>query len=152
MKRLTGWGNLMAFLPAVDGDLIPEQPLEAVRRGATAQIPLLIGTTLEEWKLFRVIDRGLFPMSESDLLARFEEVLPGELVGAPDPESAIRDFRAAVASRGGDTSAGEVWSAFQSARVFHFPASRLAEKIYPVVRLGSKIANAKLAWQARRVE
>jgi para-nitrobenzyl esterase len=126
-KRLSSRQNLMAFLPAVDGDLIPEQPLEAVRRGAAAGIPLLIGTTLDEWKLFRIIDQGLFPLREADLLALFEEVLPDEFVQSPDPEIALRDFRAALASRGDRMSANDEWSAFQSARVFHFPASRLAE-------------------------
>jgi para-nitrobenzyl esterase len=126
-KRLTNRRNLMVLLPAVDGDLIPEQPLEAIRRGAAARIPLLIGTTLDEWKLFRVIDQGLFPMSEVDLHVLFEEVLPGEFAQSPDPEIAMRDFRAALDARGGRVSANDTWSAFQSARVFHFPASRLAE-------------------------
>jgi para-nitrobenzyl esterase len=127
MRRFSTRQNLMAFLPAVDGDLILEQPLDAIRSGASAQIPLLVGATLEEWKLFRAIDQGLFPMAESTLLAAFEEVLPAELVRAPDPETALRDFRAALNSRADNMSASDVWSAFQTARVFHFPAARLAE-------------------------
>jgi carboxylesterase type B len=39
MAELTDWNTLMAFLPSVDGDVVPEQPLDAIRRGACAQIP-----------------------------------------------------------------------------------------------------------------
>jgi para-nitrobenzyl esterase len=127
MRRLSSRRNIMVFLPAVDGDLITEQPLDAIRRGATSRIPLLIGSMLDEWKLFRVVDQGLFPLSEAALLTFFEEVLPAGFARAPDPKTALRDFRAAVDARGGHMSATDVWSAFQTARVFHFPASRLAE-------------------------
>jgi para-nitrobenzyl esterase len=104
MSRVSDWKQMMVMLPAVDGDLIPERPLEAVRRGAAAHIPLLVGTTLDEWKLFRLIDQGVRALRES-----------------------VREFRAAIESRGGQTSTSEVWTAFQSGRVMHVPAARLAE-------------------------
>jgi para-nitrobenzyl esterase len=127
VRRLVSRRQIMAFLPVVDGDVVPEQPIEAIRRGAAARIPLLIGTTLDEWKLFRVIDQGLLPLSEDSLSSLFEEVLPGEFNRAPEPEIAVRDFRGAVDPRRGRPSASELWSTFQSARVFHLPAWRLAE-------------------------
>ena len=46
---------------------------------------------------------------------------------APRPVEAAREYRDAVRARGGKTSPYSVWSAFQSARVFHYPASQLAE-------------------------
>jgi para-nitrobenzyl esterase len=119
--------TLMAFLPAVDGNLIPEQPLDAVRRGDTAHIPILTGATLEEWKLFRFMDVGMGGFEESDLLSRLENVLPAELDEAPDPSVVARRFRAALGGRSAARSAHEVWLAFQTARVFHQPSIRLAE-------------------------
>ena len=119
--------TLMSFLPAVDGDLIPEQPLDAVRRGDTAHIPILTGATLEEWKLFRFMDVGIGGFEERDLLSRLEGVLPGEMDEAPDASVVARRFRAALGGRSAARSAHEVWLAFQTARVFHQPSIRLAE-------------------------
>jgi para-nitrobenzyl esterase len=127
LDRLTGWGNLMAFMPAIDGDLIPEAPLSAATAGDVAAIPLLIGTTLEEWKLFRFIDRGMFSMSEQELETRLGDLLRAGFPRAPGTDEAIASFRAAVEARGGRTTPGEIYSAFQSARVFHWPAARLAD-------------------------
>jgi para-nitrobenzyl esterase len=127
MRRLAGLRKLMVFLPAVDGDVIPEPPLDAVRRGACARIPLLVGTTLDEWKLFRLVDEGPFRMGEQGLLARVRHAL-ADFPQAPLPEEAARAFRTAVEERSGRRQRpGEVWSAFQTARVFYWPASRLAD-------------------------
>jgi len=127
MTELADLRKLMAFLPTVDGDVIPEQPIAAVRRGAAAHIPMLIGSTLEEWKLFRLIDEGLLPMGEVGLHDRFDLVLPGELSGAPDSATAVARYREALGERSAARSPGEVWSAFQSARAFHYPGIRLVE-------------------------
>ena len=127
MARLVDHRRMMVFLPVVDGDIIREQPLDAVRAGHTADIPLLVGTTLDEWRLFRLLDEGFFRMSESELSARFQAALQREGAAAADLGAAISDFRAALQSRGAATSPGDVWCEFQSARVMHFPASRLAE-------------------------
>jgi para-nitrobenzyl esterase len=127
MTRCVDMRTMMIFLPAADGEVIPEQPLEAVRRGDTADLRLMIGTTLEEWRLFRLIDPGPLGLSEEALVGRFEEALPARYPDAPDARTAIREFRAALAERGADTGAANVWTAFQSARMMHFPASQLAE-------------------------
>ncbi len=127
MTQLSNMETMMVFLPAVDGDVIPEQPLEAVRRGETAGIPLMVGATLDEWRLFRLIDPGPLGLREADLIERFEEALGGAYPNAPDAETAVRDFRAALEARGRRRSSGEVWSDFQSARAMHHPARRLAE-------------------------
>ncbi len=126
-RRLANQAQLMVFLPAVDGDVLPEAPLAAVARGAAAQIPLLIGTTLDEWKLFTLIDRGLPAMREDQLLQRLEELLPQVAASAPEAPQAAAAYRDALRARGGRTTPFEVWCAFQSARVFHYPASKLAE-------------------------
>lgn len=125
--RLAGRGSLMAFLPVVDGDLLPESPHEALRRGAAADVPVLLGTTLDEWKLFTVIDSASAAMSARGLVARFARALPTAALRAPDPDRAALDYGRAVGARGGRTTPFEVWNAFQSARVFHAPASALAE-------------------------
>lgn len=127
VRRLAGWRNLMVLLPVVDGDVIPEPPIDAIRRGAARDIPLLVGTTLDEWKLFHLFQDGWFPLSESTLVSRLAEALGGELPGAPAPGIALRELREALGARSRHTGPADLWNAFQSARVFHHPAARLAE-------------------------
>jgi para-nitrobenzyl esterase len=124
MAELADWRSLMAFLPMVDGDVVPEQPLEAIRSGATAHIPLLTGATLEEWKLFGLVDPGIGRFDEADLCARLAGVLPPD---GPPPAQAARSFQEALGERSAARSPREVWSAFQTSRVFHVPSARLAE-------------------------
>jgi para-nitrobenzyl esterase len=126
-RRLASLEKLMVFLPAVDGDVIPEPPIEAIRRGDAADVPILVGTTLDEWKLFAALDSGIPALGERGLLQRFREILPRVASRAPDAVVAARQYRDAVRARGGQTSPFEIWNAFQSARVFHFPASILSE-------------------------
>ena len=47
---LDGGGS--GFAPVVDGDFVTTQPLEAVRSGAAPRVPLLIGTTRDEYSMF----------------------------------------------------------------------------------------------------
>lgn len=126
MMRHSNMRNLMVMLPTVDGDVIPRQPLEALRQGEAAHIPIMTGANLEEWKLFRVMDQGLGRFREPDLLDRFREVLPG-LPHAPRIDSAVRRFREALGERSAAKTPAEVWCAFQTARTFHHPSHRLAE-------------------------
>ena len=105
MADLVDWNTLMTFLPMVDGDVVPEQPLEAIRRGATAHIPLLTGATLEEWKLFGLVDPGIGRFDETDLRARMAAVLPADAPppgggGTRLPARARRAQRGALAARG----------------------------------------------------
>lgn len=43
----------IAFSPVVDGDLLPERPVDAAANGRTHPIPLIIGTNAREGTLFR---------------------------------------------------------------------------------------------------
>ena len=126
-RRLASLERLMVFLPVVDGDLIPETPIEAVRNGGAADIPLLVGTNLDEWKLFTPLDSGVPTLAEEALIDRFQDLLPLVASHAPSPEAAAFQYREAVRARGGQTTPFEVWSAFQSARIFHHPAWLLSE-------------------------
>jgi len=137
--------ELMAFLPAVDGDLIPEQPLAALRRGAAAKIDLMTGVTAEEWKMFGVVDPGLAPFGLGDLEARLREALPELYAQAPRPKRAARELCDALAERGARSDARSAWGAFQSARTFVRPAARLAEAQHAA---GGNVHTYVVSWRA----
>ena len=116
-------GNL-AWQPSVDGELIPEQPLAAVAAGRGAKVPLLIGTTRDEWKLFMLGDRKGRRLDQHGLERRLFRALPESTNGLT--ERAIETYQGATAGRGHETPS-DIWVAFQSDRVFHHPAHSLAE-------------------------
>jgi para-nitrobenzyl esterase len=60
-------GSSMAFLPVVDGDVVPLHPLAALAAGHGADVPLLAGTNTEEFRLFAV-PNGLAALVTADVL------------------------------------------------------------------------------------
>ena len=128
-RKLMNIASLMAMTPAIDGDFIPEHPFEAIERGALADHELMVGTTLDEWKLFGTVE-SLAPafMGEHYLRSRFMSVLDAVGADVPSAADALHEYRSAVRARGGGTSGYAVWNAFQSARIFHLPSMELAER------------------------
>ena len=118
---------MMAWQPCVDGDLIPET---AARRPSTADarramFPILIGTNRDEYRLFTVVDR--------------DRVNDAELASPRPPDRATGPLRGRLPRRAASSStygpstgerdpgANERWIALQGDRVFHYPATRLAD-------------------------
>ena len=55
------------FPPVIDGDLIPRHPMAAIAAGESADVPLLTGTTTDEFRLF-LIPTGRAALVTEDLL------------------------------------------------------------------------------------
>lgn len=60
----------LPFQPVIGNALLPTRPIEAVRAGSAKGVPVLAGTTLEEWKLFTGADPRLRLLSTSGLHTR----------------------------------------------------------------------------------
>lgn len=45
-------GRLLLFGPTVDGTTLPRRAIEAVAEGSAADVPVMTGTTRDEWKVF----------------------------------------------------------------------------------------------------
>jgi len=104
----------MVFQPVIDGEWLPEDPLLAVQEGRAADVPLLIGTNLDEWHLFRL---GGSDLEEHDELLRRLERIFG------DAEHAHSLY---LATRPGAT-ASDLWSAVLTDATFRIPAIRLVD-------------------------
>jgi para-nitrobenzyl esterase len=112
--------GLLPFQPLVDGDSLPEPPLEAVRAGRAADVALLAGTTRDEWKLFGMMDPGIARLDDAGLLKR----LSGQIPEAEAP-ALVEAYRAGRRDRA--AKASELYFAIETDRVFRLPAIRLAE-------------------------
>jgi len=113
-EKLAREKGLAAFSPYVDGVTVPEPPINAVRAGAIANIPLLLGTNRDEWTLFEVFlgDRTITPF-EAPLRARIGTTVD-ELLAIYARERPGRTERQAWIDLIGDVA-------------FRFPAIQLAE-------------------------
>ncbi|GAB2821240.1 carboxylesterase family protein [Actinoallomurus bryophytorum] len=105
----------MAFPPVLDGELLTARPIDMISAGTGHDIPMLVGTTTDEYRLF---------IASTDYLdAITPELARGVL--------ALHGYDAAIADtyRGNrpDASAGDVLAAMTTDWFFRVPAIRLAE-------------------------
>ncbi|MDG4666945.1 carboxylesterase/lipase family protein [Mycobacterium sp. 236(2023)] len=64
----------LAFAPTVDGDLLPDYPVNLARNGKTHPVPLIIGTNKNEAALFRYMKSPLMPIAPESIKAMFAEI------------------------------------------------------------------------------
>ncbi len=108
--------------PVVDGNVLPHFPIEGVKKGAAAGIPVIAGTNLEESRFMAAADRSLAAMDEETLIKRWQKVLPPDLVPplVSGCRQAIKNNRSAVTT-------ADVALAMQTDAQFRIPAFRLLE-------------------------
>jgi para-nitrobenzyl esterase len=129
LRTTTGLGLLDGILPwqpSIDGDLLPEPPITAIRKGLSSQVATLVGTNRDEWKLFMVGDPRARGLDEARLERRFRRIL--DALGGRADELATRakdTYRRVKGPWGAEPV--ERWIAFQSDRIFHYPAACLAD-------------------------
>jgi para-nitrobenzyl esterase len=127
VATLAGVVRTVAFQPVVDGEVLPRQPLAAVREGSASAVPMLIGTNRDEWKLFGLNDRRVKTLDEAALLRRCARNIPGcDAAGRSFAERVIEAYRKARAGRA-SIEPRELWFAIESDRHFRWPAAQLAE-------------------------
>ncbi|HWM84312.1 MAG TPA: carboxylesterase/lipase family protein [Kofleriaceae bacterium] len=113
-EELSRRHGLAVFAPYIDEVSLPEAPLEAVRAGRAAQVPLLLGSTRDEWALFDVFLGGA---ATEEVVVRLRERLGGAL----DPIHAVyQESRE-------DRSPAGAWIDLVGDLAFRMPIERLAE-------------------------
>ncbi len=121
MQR-SGLTGGLALQPVIDVKTLPALPLDAVRNGAAREIPIIVGSNLDEWKMFNARNPELQKMTETDLLRRLRSFLPGVNVTA-----LVQTYREALASRDVPNPPAEILTAIETDQKFRIPAIRLAE-------------------------
>lgn len=117
----------LPFQPVVDGAVVPRDPLDAIGDGTARDVPLLIGTNLDETKLFLPLDPEAATLDETALVARCRDVIRSKNDESDDAaREAIEVYRTARAARGERIEPGELWFAIESDRTMRHPAMALA--------------------------
>ena len=111
-----------AYQPVEDGKDLPNLPINSVAQGSATGVALLVGSTLEEWKLFAAMDPSVARFDRPRLAARIGRRMPPELA-----EGLIATYERARSTRGDLTTPSELFSAIETDRIFRIPAVRLAE-------------------------
>jgi para-nitrobenzyl esterase len=108
--------------PVVDEEILPEMPVEAAGRGTVARVPVMAGSTLEEWRIIDIRERRLAQLDEAGLVAYWQQYLPGRMV-----PGLIDAYRNEKMKRGEDASPPEIAIAIHTDLQFRIPALRLLE-------------------------
>lgn len=101
----------MPFQPCTDGGIVAQRPVDAVRAGAAAGVPVLCGTTTEEWKLWTALDPKFHTMDEGKLERWAERMFGGHAPALLQAEKFGSPY--------------ERYVAMQTDRAFREPALRL---------------------------
>lgn len=134
---LAGGLGIMSLFPVVDGDIVPGVPEERIAQGAAAGIPLLIGTTRDEFRLFLVptgIAGGVTEQALPVLAARY---------GWPD--GAVGTY----AGNRPDASPGDLVCALLTDAAFRVPTTRLAAGHHAA---GGVVQVYELDWETKVAE
>jgi para-nitrobenzyl esterase len=118
----TGGSHLLPFQPVVDGRVLPRHPIDAVRDGLARGVPLLVGTTCEEWRLFGFMDTEVRQLDADKLARRLQQRLPHA-----DGRRLVDLYR----RNRPEADWATVSFALETDRVFRIPAIRLAEAQAP---------------------
>lgn len=111
---LSGGLGIMTLFPVIDGELVPDVPLRRISQGSSASMPLLIGTTREEFRLF-LVPTGVAATVTS-------QALPFLAARYGWPPRAVETY---AANRPG-ASPGDIACAILTDAAFRAPSARLA--------------------------
>jgi para-nitrobenzyl esterase len=114
---MTTGGGLAPAIPVADGIIMPRMPLEAIKDGSAKNIPVIVGSNLDEWKLFAAVAPNPEVKDEDALTKRLQRLVPEKHI-----PSLIETYKKALTKRGSPVNPTEIWSAVQSDMMFRLTA------------------------------
>jgi para-nitrobenzyl esterase len=117
-------GALASYGPNADGEVIPSDPHAALAAGTGAGVPLLVGSNLDEMRLYGLLDPGAEGMSLETLLARLG---PVAALRGRDAVAVVDAYREARQDRGEGVTPTDLWFAVMTDLTFRLGTIRLAE-------------------------
>ena len=132
----TRWGtevvaSALPWQPVIDGDVIPEHPIDLIAAGAAADVDIIVGSNTEDWQLFAVTNGIVGQVTDEILTGAVADHGYRALAayGMP-PDETLAAYRAAHPGADG----GQLLSTIQTDWWCRIPAMRLADAHAPVAR------------------
>jgi para-nitrobenzyl esterase len=114
--------RITATAPVMDGEVIAQMPTDAIARGVAKDIPMIIGSNLEEWKLFLISEPHKGKIDRAQIVERLGHVIPPQYA-----DEIVERYYQARSQRGDDTSPLEILSAVNTDVMFRIPALQMVE-------------------------
>jgi carboxylesterase type B len=116
--------NTMPWQPVLDGDVVPGVPIERIAAGAASDVDVLVGTNVDDWRVFMAITGDIDRVTDEELAgpADVHNHLAVASYGLP-VEKALAAYR----DRYPGASPGELLSAVKTDWWVRIPALRLAD-------------------------
>lgn len=111
----------LPFQPVVDGVVLPEPPLDAIRAGNAAGVRVLTGTNATEMTLFTIADPDMATLDDEGVRARMRVAF------GTDGDAVFDSYRA----RRPEVTPAELWQELATDGVFRIPAIRMLEAQLP---------------------
>ena len=109
-------------IPVIDKETILDDSNKLARQGYSKGIITLVGTNLNEWKLFTMMEPGFDQIDESGVLSRLSKVMSLDAA-----KTLVSAYRQARAKRGEPTTPPEIYTAIFGDYMFRMPGVRLVE-------------------------
>jgi len=109
-------------IPVADGKVMLRMPLESLEAGLGSKVPTLVGSNLEEDRLFSLMNPTVLKIDEEGL-----QKTASRYVAAKDVAKLINTYRNARALRGEPTTPFQILSAINTDVMFRKTAIRIAE-------------------------
>ncbi|GAC1400865.1 MAG: carboxylesterase/lipase family protein [Ktedonobacteraceae bacterium] len=103
-----------AFSPVIDGVALPKRSIDAIADGSAAGVDVLVGTNLDEMKLFTIFDPSQQNVNMDLLVQLFGD--------------RAHDVLATYTAHQQEAPLSTPWEAFLTDRTFRIPAIRVAEQ------------------------
>jgi para-nitrobenzyl esterase len=136
-------GRITPFIPVVDGNVLPEIPIDAIRKGSAAGIKTLAGTNIDEFKLFNAVNQSLWKLDDAAMIKLLEGFLPHEHVSM-----IVEAYRKSREQHGLKSEPLDVLTSIQSALMFRIPVINIVEA---QCRNGQPACHYLFTWKSPRL-
>jgi para-nitrobenzyl esterase len=125
--KATSEGIYNTFGPYIDGKTLPEHPLKAIMKGFARDIELIIGTNLEEWKFFHMINPSFKEIEAERLSKLLKRAL--QIAGEDEKivDNIIKTYKESREENNLPAKPQDIIDAFITDSIFHIPAIKFAE-------------------------
>ncbi|OGN94574.1 MAG: hypothetical protein A2Y89_04175 [Chloroflexi bacterium RBG_13_51_18] len=115
-------GALTPFMPVIDGHVIPDFPIEEIKKGSAKNVTVMAGNTLDELKISTGMDPAMRNLDDVGLLERLGRLLQADLV-----PKVVKVYREALKKRGSSGNPLDVMGTVSTDLMFRIPTIRLVE-------------------------
>ena len=115
-------GALTPFMPVIDGDVMPDFPINNIKKGSAKNVIVMAGNTLDELKLSTTMDPATRNLDEAGLLNRLKTLVPPNMASG-----LLETYRAALKQRGSVGTPPDILGTISSDLMFRIPTLRLVE-------------------------